>query len=78
MSSASRLSFTADWQQIPPVSVGVPSRPKTQKSAFLLRSRSHSRLIENLRIGTKLQEIGREWVRLHAPQKVRAFTADNT
>ena len=75
---ALRLSFTADWQQTPPVSVGVPSRPKIRKSASLLRSQSYSRLIEILRIGTKLQEIGREWVRLHAPQRTRAFTADKT
>jgi adenylosuccinate synthase len=61
MSTSLRLSFTADWQQTPPVSVGVPLRPKIRKSASLFHFRSHSRLIKNLRIGTKLQEIGREW-----------------
>ena len=67
---ALRLSFIADWQQTLPVSVGVLSRLKIRKSASLLRSRSYSRLIETLRIGTKLQEIGREWVRLYAPQRI--------
>ncbi|KAK8932684.1 Adenylosuccinate synthetase [Metarhizium anisopliae] len=54
MSIAPRLWFTADWQQIPPVSERGLSRLKIPKTTLKLN--------HDLRIGTKLQEIGREWL----------------
>jgi hypothetical protein len=48
------------------------SRPKIPKSASDYRLEATLKLNDNPRIGTKLQEIGREWVRPQALWRFRA------